>query len=179
MPLTQVAIREASEAAAEKFLEIVSTTGSSSAAARAVGVHRNTFYKRAGLDPDFRARWDAAQLQSRRHAAEEVMEKAMVATGRIVEEPMIGRDGLPILDDDLEFVMIRRLVDADSRILAKMVDKLLASEDGPPIVPVQVVNNMPGSDRPGRPRLVFPVVSELDALPNVAESVRHEPEDHE
>lgn len=128
---------------AERFLELVAMNGNSAAASRAVGVHRNTFYKRAASDPDFRARWDAAQLQSRRNIAEEVLEKAMVASGRIVTEVVTDAHGAPVLDDDFEPVVVRRLVDVDSRILAKLLDKFVASEDGPPVTAVQVNNIVP------------------------------------
>lgn len=131
--------------AEERFLDLVASTGNSSAAAKAVGFHRNTFYKRAAADPEFRQRWDAAQGLSRRSIAEEVLDKAMVATGRVVEEPMLDADGNPVLDDDLEPVMVRRLIDGDARILAKMLDKFVHSEDGPPTIGVMVNNVMPAA----------------------------------
>lgn len=129
----------------ERFLEIVSMTGNSSAAATALGMHRNTFYKRARSDPEFRARWDEAQLQSRRYIAEEVLDKAMISTGRVIEEPVLDEFGDPVLDEDFEPVVIRRLVDGDPRILSKLLDKFVASEDQA-VTAIQVNNLMDASD---------------------------------
>lgn len=157
--------------AEDRFLDLVASTGNSSAAARAVGFHRNTFYKRAAADEGFRRRWDAAQSVSRRNIAEEVLDKAMVATGRLVEEPLLDSQGNPVLDDDLEPVTVRRLIDGDARILAKMLDKFVHSEDGPPTIGVQV-NNMLPPPPPAAPRvarLVFSDGPAVDAAPKAAE----------
>jgi hypothetical protein len=135
---------------AERFLDLVATTGSSAAAARAVGMHRNSFYKRAASDDAFRLRWEAALMQSRRNIAQDILEKAVVASGRIVEEPLLDASGAVVLDDDFEPVMVRRLVDVDSRILAKMVDKFVASEDGPPVNNILVQNVAPPERRQRR-----------------------------
>jgi hypothetical protein len=157
--------------AEERFLDLVASTGNSSAAARAVGFHRNTFYKRAASDEDFRRRWDAAQGLSRRSIAEEVLDKAMVATGRVVEEPLLDAQGNPVLDDDLEPVTVRRLIDGDARILAKMLDKFVHSEDGPPTIGVQVNNMLPPAAPPAPrvARLVFSDEPAIDAAPSAAE----------
>jgi hypothetical protein len=135
---------------AERFLDLVATTGNSSSAARALGTHRNTWYKRALGDEGFRLRWEAALVQSRQNIAQDILEKAVTVSGRMVEERVLDANGDPVLDDDLEAVTVRRLVDYDSRILAKMVDKFVASEDGPPVNNILVQNVAPQAPRQRR-----------------------------
>jgi hypothetical protein len=149
-PNSLVVIRQESDAVAERFLELVATSGNSSSAARALGAHRNSFYERAARDEKFRLRWDAALLQSRHNIAQDILEKAVTVSGRIVEEPKRDAEGNVELDDDFEPVMVRRLVDYDSRILAKMVDKFVASEDGPPVNNILVQNVAPQAPRQRR-----------------------------
>lgn len=163
--------------AEERFLDLVASTGNSTAAARAVGFHRNTFYKRAAADDGFRRRWDAAQSMSRRNIAEEVLDKAMVATGRLVEEPVLDAQGNLVLNDDLEPVMVRKLIDGDARILAKMLDKFIQSEDGPATIGVQVNNLMPEPPPAPPPpprvmRLVYADAPTIDAAPSVTEAIQ-------
>jgi hypothetical protein len=145
-----VAITRAGDPVVERFLDLVSTSGNSTAAARAVGLHRNSFYERAARDEAFRLRWDAALLQSRQNIAQDILEKAVTVSGRIVYEPKMDAEGNVELDDDFEPVMVRRLVDYDSRILAKMVDKFVASEDGPPVNNILVQNVAPQAPRQRR-----------------------------
>ena len=155
-------IDRATDPVVERFLDLVASTGNSTSAARSVGLHRNSFYALASRDNDFRSRWDAAQRLSRSHLAAEVVEKAAVLTGRIVEEPALDAEGQPILDDDLEPVTVRRLVDYDARILSKLLDKLVHSEDGPPTIGVQVNNVMPAAP-PRAARLIVSDASTTDA----------------
>jgi hypothetical protein len=143
-------IERSGDPAAERFLELVATTGNSSSAARALGTHRNTWYKRAVGDEGFRLRWEAALMQSRQNIAQDILEKAVTVSGRMVEERVLDANGDPVLDDDLEAVTVRRLVDYDSRILAKMVDKFVASEDGPPVNNILVQNVAPQAPRQRR-----------------------------
>lgn len=164
-------IDRATDPVVERFLDLVASTGNSTSAARSVGLHRNSFYALAGRDSEFRARWDAAQRQSRSHLAQEVMEKAVVLTGRIVEEPVLDAQGNVVLDDDLEPITVRRLVDYDPRILSTLVNKLLASEDQP-ITAVQVNLPPPAPPPPAAPRvarLVFSDEPAIDAAPRAAE----------
>jgi hypothetical protein len=144
-------ITRAGDPVVERFLELVGSTGNSTTAARAVGRHRNAFYERAARDESFRLRWDAAMLASRQHIAQDILDKASVVSGRIVEERVLDANGDPVLDDDLEAVTVRRLVDYDSRILAKMVDKFVESADGPPTTNVLVQNVVPPERRRGPP----------------------------
>ena len=44
-----------------RFLEAFRNSGNVRAACQAAGIHRNTPFKRAGVDPDFRAAWDEAR----------------------------------------------------------------------------------------------------------------------
>lgn len=158
----------------DRFLEVVRTTGNSSGAARSVGLSRQAFYERAARDPDFRQEWEAAQRQSRSHIAQDIMDKAVVLTGRVVEEPLLDSRGNQVLDDDLEPVTVRRVVDYDPRILSKLLDKLLASEDGAPVTAVQVNLPPPAPPPPPAPRvarLVFSDAPTTDAAPISAERV--------
>lgn len=170
-------IDRASDPVVERFLDLVASTGNSTAAAKAVGTHRNSWYERAQRDTEFRRRWDAAQILSRRHIAAEVMEKAVVATGRIVEEPVLDAEGNLVLDDDLEPVTVRKLLDYDPRILSKLLDKLVSSEDGAPVTAVQVNNLMPEAPPAPPPpprvmRLVFADAPTIDAAPSVTDAIQ-------
>ena len=170
-------IDRTSDPVVEKFLDVVASTGNSTAAARAVGTHRNSWYERAQRDPEFRRRWDAAQVLSRHHIAAEVMEKAVIATGRIVEEPVLDAQGNQVLDDDLEPVVVKKLLDYDPRILSKLLDKLVSSEDGPATIGVQVNNLMPEPPPVPPPpprvmRLVYADQPEATALPSVTEVIQ-------
>ena len=159
----------------DRFLEIVRTTGNSSGAARSVGLSRQAFYERAVRDPDFREEWEHAQRQSRSHIAQEIMDKAVVLTGRVVEEPLLDSQGNQVLDDNLEAIVIRRVVDYDARILSKLLDKLLASEDGAPVTAVQVNLPPPPPPPPAPPRvarLVFADARPDDSVPSVAEAIQ-------
>lgn len=168
-------IDRAADPVVERFLDLVASTGNSTAAARAVGTHRNSWYERAQRDPVFRQRWDAAQVMSRRHIAAEVMEKAVIATGRIVEEPVLDAQGNPVLDDDLEPVTVKKLLDYDPRILSKLLDKLVHSEDQP-VTAVQINNLMPEQPAPPAPprvaRLVYADGPTIDAQPSAAEAIQ-------
>lgn len=166
-------ITRAGDPVVERFLDLVSTSGNSTAAARAVGLHRNSFYERAARDEAFRLRWDAALLQSRQNIAQDILEKASVVSGRIVEERLLDADGNVVLDDDFEPVTVRRLVDYDSRILAKMVDKFLESADGPPTNNIQINNVAPQAPR--QRRLVVSAAEDAHRPMLTAEAAGHAP----
>jgi hypothetical protein len=66
------------------FLRRLACTGSTSDAARAIGVSRNTLYRLRRSDEDFDARWRTAQRQALDSAFSEVTYLAVVGTERPV-----------------------------------------------------------------------------------------------
>ncbi len=107
------------------FLERLSETGNVCAVCRSMGLARTTAYEWRS-DPDFADRWDEALDVRRESIRQELVEKGMILTGRVVED--VVRDpetGDPLLDDDFEPVTVRSLVGYDPRIFVKMLDRLL------------------------------------------------------
>lgn len=144
-----------------RFLELVSSGMTVARAAYEVGITSKTLYARAARSPEFKRQWDLARLRARQNIADTVMDKALVLTGRIVEEPLLDPNtGEPVLDENFEVVTTRRLEDYDSKILAKLIDRFVPSEDGASNTNVAVQTNVAlalASGRPEKqPRLVHP-----------------------
>jgi len=146
------------ETLSEQFLELVAVGTPASRAADAVGASRNTFYERAARLPEFQRRWELARRQARQDIADTVLDKALIVTGHIIEEPLYDPStGDPVLNEDFEVVTVRRLRDFDSRILSKLIDRFVPSEDGAPQTNVAVQTNVAMSERPRKkPQLVYP-----------------------
>jgi len=138
------------------FIDALAETGNVSAAARTLGINRMTAYRWRG-DPDFAQRWDLALDVARQGIRERVVETACaMGVGRWV----LARDPITeeiILDDDFEPVLRFETGHVDARVLMKMMDKLMRSEDGPVAAAVQV-NNHVHAALPPAPKLVAPTV---------------------
>lgn len=134
-----------SNATKTAFLGMLQQTGVASYACRRLGVNRSTAYQWRE-DPAFDAAWRDALRIRRDQIADEVVEKAMATTGRIVEEAALDFYGRPLLDEDFEPVILRRLVDYDGNVLRSLIGRFVQSEEPAPGVP----------DLPPRPRLVAP-----------------------
>lgn len=135
-----------------EFLAVLTETGNVLETCRRTGVNRATAYHWRG-DPEFDRMWEDALVIQREAIRDELVAKAMAATGRVVEEPALDDDGRPVLDDDFEPVVVRRLVDYDGQVLRTLLGKYVRSEDGAPSTSVSV-NNMVSVEAP--PRLVQP-----------------------
>lgn len=149
---------EAWDELSKQFLEMVAAGTPASRAADALGVRRPTFYERAARSPDFNRRWELARRQARQDMADTVLDKAMMVTGHIIEEPLYDpRSGEPVLDENFEVVTVRRLREYDNKILSKLLDRFVPSEDGASKTNVAVQTNVSMDERPRqKPRLVYP-----------------------
>lgn len=138
------------------FIEALAETGNVSAAARTLGINRMTAYGWRG-DPDFAQRWDLALDIARQGIRERVVETACaMGVGRWVPARDPTTDEI-LLDEDFEPVVRFETGHVDARVLMKMMDKLMRSEDGPTMAAVQV-NNHVHADLPRAPTLVTPTV---------------------
>ena len=137
-----------------EFLAVLSETGNVLETCRRTGVNRATAYHWRG-DPEFGRMWEDALLIRREAIRDELVTKAMAATGHVVEGPLVGADGEPVLDDDFEPVVVRRLVGYDGQVLRALLSKFLRSEDGAPVTAIQF-NNRIENRLPEKPRLVVP-----------------------
>lgn len=137
----------------EAFLAELIAHGSVTRACERSGVARSVAYHWRQTDDEVARMWEQSTVIRMDAIRDEVVEKALVASGRIVEEHALGEDGLPLWDDDLgDFVTLRRLVDYDGQILKSLVNKTLASADGrnAPSVTVNTQVNV----APQRPNVV-------------------------
>lgn len=140
----------------DEFVELLAETGNVSEAARRLAIYRMTPYAWRE-DPAYAASWDAALEVARQGLRERVVETACaMGVGRWAQavDPETGE---PLLDDDFEPVVRFETGHVDARVLMKMMDKLMRSEDGPAVAAVHV-NNHVGADLPPAPRLVTPTV---------------------
>jgi hypothetical protein len=138
----------------DEFIGRLMETGNVSEAARTLGINRMTAYGWRD-DPEFAGRWDSALDVARQGLRERVVETACaLGVGRWVRavDPVTGE---PELDDDFEPVMRFETGNVDARVLMKLMDKTMRSEDGAPVTAVQV-NNLVPLQHPSRPRLVRP-----------------------
>ena len=136
----------------ERFLEEVAAEGNVSRACARLGLVRRTVYQWRE-NRQFAIEWDAALEQHRHSLSEELVTKAMAATGYIIEETKTDADGAPVLDDDFEPVRMQRLVGYDPQIFRTLLNKFVAGADPGDVTAVQVnVNN----SLPPSPRLVLP-----------------------
>jgi hypothetical protein len=106
------------------FLEILAETGNVSRACRRLALNRTTAYEWRS-DAEFASAWDRALELHRHLVREELIDKAMAATGHVLERPALDEDGQPLLDDDFEPVTYRQLVGHDPRIMVKLMEKFL------------------------------------------------------
>lgn len=136
------------------FLAALQECGNASEACRRVGVNRSTAYSWRG-DAAFEAVWEDALRIRRESIRDELIEKALAATGRVVDVPVLDDEGRPVLDDDFEPVTSKRLVDYDGNVLRALLGKFVRSEDGAPVTAVQVNNSHHVHEPPERPRLVL------------------------
>ena len=140
-----------------RFLEELTRTGNITLACECAGVNRASAYHWR-TDDKMKAAWDLA-LQVRTDVIrEELVEKALVATGHIVDEYLRDEDGELVLDENFEPIVRRRLIDYDARIFTKLLDKVLPSADGTSQTNVQINTTVNAMAR--KPRLVNATVIE-------------------
>ncbi|MEM1380754.1 MAG: hypothetical protein AAGH41_09025 [Pseudomonadota bacterium] len=135
----------------EAFLSDLALHGSVARACRATGVARSVAYHWRASDPAVAEAWDNAMVIRLDEIRDEVVEKALVATGRIVEENVFDDQGNPVWDAEADdFATVRRLVDYDPQILKSLVNKTLVSADGrnAPSVQANVQVNLTTQERP-------------------------------
>lgn len=114
--------------AKEEFLSELVEHGNVSRACARLGLNRSTAYAWRD-DPAFARAWHAAFELRRDAMREEVVDKALAATGYVAEAVATDpRTGEPVLDDDFEPVTYRRLVDYDPRVLTALLGKLVRDE---------------------------------------------------
>ncbi|MCQ8186432.1 hypothetical protein [Parvularcula maris] len=137
--------------AKELFLSQLALTGSVAEACRRSQLSRSVVYHWRTTDKAVAEAWEQSIAIRLDAIRDEVVEKALVATGRIVEEALIGEDGMPVWDEELgDFVTVRKLVDYDPQILKSLVNKTMVSADGrnAPSVTVNTQLNVQAQQRP-------------------------------
>ncbi|MEM7120557.1 MAG: hypothetical protein AAF563_04720 [Pseudomonadota bacterium] len=145
----------------DEFIGLLMETGNVSEAARTLGINRMTAYGWRD-DPELARRWDVALDVARQGLRERVVETACaLGVGGWVP----ARDPITdevVLDDDFEPVMRFETRHVDPRVLMKLMDKTMRTEDGAPVTAVQVNNHVQGA-LPPAPRLVMPAADAVDA----------------
>lgn len=104
---------------------------------RELGLNRASIYYARNADPEFGAAWESCLSINMDAIRDEVLRKALVASGRIVRDFVVDEFGEPVLDDDFEMVTVERLTDYDARVLVKLMDRTLPSADGVPKIAIQ------------------------------------------
>lgn len=114
--------------AREQFLDDLMDHGNVCAACTRTGLSRSTVYKWRA-DIDFANAWDLALEIHRDAIRQEVIDKAIAATGYVANTVAVDpRTGAPLLDDDFEPITYRKLLDYDPKILTALVGKMVRDE---------------------------------------------------
>ena len=114
--------------AKEDFLNEIVEHGNVSQACARLGLNRSTVYSWRE-DPEFNRAWNVAFELRRDAIREDIVEKALATTGYVTEVVAFDpRTGDPILDDNLEPMTYRRLVDYDAKVLTTLLGKLTRDE---------------------------------------------------
>ena len=136
----------------DEFIGLLMETGNVSRAARTLGINRMTAYGWRD-DPEFAGRWDAALDVARQGLRERVVETAC-AMGLARMVPLVDDLGDPVLDEEFERVLVADTSHVDARVLMKLMDKTMSSEDGAPVTAVAIQNNLTVHAPRERPELV-------------------------
>ena len=120
----------------DRFVETLAETGNVSRTAASLGITRKVAYDWRDREPAFAAAWDRALEVARAGLRERVVETAC-EMGLARMAPLLDAEGRPVLDDDFEPVLVADTSHVDARVLMKLMDKTMRSEDGPPVVAVQ------------------------------------------
>lgn len=112
----------------EDFLVILAETGNMSEACRRLGISRNAPYQWRDTRPGFAEQWDAALEISRDELRQRVLETAC-AMGLARYVPLTDPDtGAVVLDDDFNPVTVPDTSHVDTRVLTKLMDKVMRDE---------------------------------------------------
>ena len=109
-----ITVRTMTKARRDKFLEVLSDTGSVVAAARAASPHskygaRRTFEDLRARDPEFRDQWDNAVNASLAKVESEIMRRAMTPTKRPIfsRGELVGEED--VFDNKLLLALARKM----------------------------------------------------------------------
>lgn len=112
----------------EDFLMIVAETGNASEACRRLGIPRMTVYQWRDTRPGFAEQWDAALEVSRERLRQRVLETAC-AMGLARYVPLTDPDtGTVVLDDNFDPITVPDTSHVDTRVLTKLMDKVMRDE---------------------------------------------------
>ena len=150
----------ASEQAQFQFIRALMAGKPPAVAARDAGTDTMSLYLARCADANFDDLWNLALLAVRDAALHQVLDKALVSTGTIVWDNVTDDKGEPYLDENFETIRAPRLVNSNTAILSKLLDRLMVSADGKagPAAVVQINNSNQvdnGGLRP-MPRLINP-----------------------
>ena len=137
----------------DRFIDGLMETGNVSRTAERLGVNRLTAYRWRDDDPEFARRWDLALEVARQGLREHVVETAC-AMGLARMVPLVDELGDPVLDGEFERVLVADTSHVDARVLMKLMDKTMRSEDGAPVTSVAIQNNLTVHAPRERPELV-------------------------
>ena len=141
------------------FIGLLMETGNVSMAARSLGINRMTAYGWRD-DPEFARRWDGALDVARQGLRERVVETACaMGVGEWVPA-LDPNTGEPKIDEDFETVVRFETCNVDARVLMKLMDKTMRSEEGATTTTTAAVqvNNHIHAEMPAAPKLVTPAV---------------------
>lgn len=112
----------------EDFLMIVAETGNMSEACRRLGIARSAPYRWRDTRPGFAEQWDAALEISRDELRQRVLETACVM-GLARYVPLVNPDtGAVVLDENFDPVTVPDTSHVDTRVLTKLMDKVMRDE---------------------------------------------------
>ena len=147
VPSTAATLPTVLERTTDRLLDLVSQGYPISKAAAATGMARSTVYHRLSTDPVLANRMDVARQQARDNLREDVLQKASILSGEIIEEVVLDENGEPLLDSDFEFVTRRRLINYEPTVINKLLGTLVHTEDGPSRIEVRTTVTTPEPPR--------------------------------
>lgn len=141
-----------------RFIRALMAGKGPSAAARDAGTDTLSLYFARCADSQFDDLWHLALLAVRDAALHQVLDKALVSTGTVVWDLVKDETGQPYLDENFEPIRAPRLVNSNTAILSKLLDRLMVSADGKagPATVVQINNETNVGGLPKMPRLINP-----------------------
>ena len=149
----------ASEDQQFRFVRGLMAGKSPSVAAREAGTDTLSLYFARCADTQFDDLWNLALLAVRDAALHQILDKALVATGTVVWDNLTDDKGEPYLDEQFEPIRAPRLLNSNTAILSKLLDRLMVSADKPVPSAVVQINNSNQVDNGAlqpMPRLINP-----------------------
>ncbi len=148
------------------FLNTLSQSGRTDLALEASGALSAAIYLEKNRDRQFAGLWDLIDQAAMDRLKAVLMDRALVACGQVVTLEAKDPDtGEPLLDDDFQPIRVRRLINSNAMVMAKLIEKLIPSADKQAAL-VNISNTANAAamfalpELPRMPRLINPIQME-------------------